>query len=221
MADTGILLYLALQSKKKNFLQRLRKKQRFICAAFSLSALLNFQTQRETWMKARSQHWWENVVLATFTEQDWLSSFRMGRRTFDYVCVSLQNNLLRKHTHLRQAIPVDKRVAVALWYLATGSGYNTISHLFGLSRPTVCICVWEVCSALLSCMQNCIQLPTGQRLLDIRDGFEKRWGFPQCAGAIDGSHIPITAPQNNAKDYFNRKRHHSIILQAVVDYQSQ
>lgn len=206
-----------MQSKRtrKRLLQRLRdKRQHLLCAAFSQSAILNFKTQRDTWVKARSQHWWENIVLAFFTEQDWLSSFRMGRWTFDYVCVSLQSNLKRRHTHLRQAIPVDKRVAVALWYLATGSGYNTISHLFGLSRSTVC-------SALLFCMQKCIQLPTGQRLLDIRDGFERRRDFPQCAGAIDRSHIPITSPQNNAKDYFNRKGHHSIILQAVVDYQSQ
>ncbi|KAA0717351.1 hypothetical protein E1301_Tti012195 [Triplophysa tibetana] len=48
----------------------------------------------------------------------------MGRRIFDFVCVSLQNKLTRRHTHLRQAITVDKRIAVALWYLATGSRYN-------------------------------------------------------------------------------------------------
>ncbi|XP_078145159.1 5-hydroxytryptamine receptor 4 [Centroberyx gerrardi] len=44
---------------------------------------------------------------------------------------------------------------------------------------------------------------------------ENRWGLPQCIGAIDGSHIPILAPQEYHCDYFNRKGWHSIILQGV------
>ena len=39
-------------------------------------------------------------------------------------------------------------------------------------------------------------------------------GFPQCAGAIDGSHI---APYMNHTDYYNRKGWYSILIQAVVD----
>lgn len=42
--------------------------------------------------------------------------------------------------------------------------------------------------------------------------------FPQCFGAIDGSHIPITTLRDNPLDYYNRKGTHSIILQALVDY---
>ena len=41
-------------------------------------------------------------------------------------------------------------------------------------------------------------------------------GFPQCAGAIVGSHIPIVVPTECHTDYFNRKGWHSIILQGMV-----
>ena len=38
-----------------------------------------------------------------------------------------------------------------------------------------------------------------------------------CAGAIDGTHIPIIAPTESRTVYVNRKGFHSVIVQAVVD----
>ena len=54
----------------------------------------------------------------------------------------------------------------------------------------------------------------------LRLGFEARgeaMGFPQCAGAIDVTHIPIKAPKDSRSDYFNRKHFYSINVQAVAD----
>ena len=48
--------------------------------------------------------------------------------------------------------------------------------------------------------------------------FETKWGFPQCAGAVDGTQIPIVAPSDCPTDYYNRKGIHSIIMQATADY---
>ena len=47
--------------------------------------------------------------------------------------------------------------------------------------------------------------------------FEELQGFPGVIGAIDGSHIPITPPEASLQDYQNRKKFHSIQLQAVCD----
>ena len=38
-----------------------------------------------------------------------------------------------------------------------------------------------------------------------------------CAGAIDGTHIPISTPQQSHASYINRKSYHSIVMQALVD----
>ena len=63
-----------------------------------------------------------------------------------------------------------------------------------------------------------VRFPEGTRLREIVEGFEVCWGFPQVAGAIDGTHIPIISPLENPSDYYNRKGFYSIIMQAIVDF---
>ena len=60
---------------------------------------------------------------------------------------------------------------------------------------------------------NYIKVPTGDALKEVIYGFEHKWGFPQCGGAVDGTHIPIMSPRDFPADYFNHKGWHSIIMQ--------
>ena len=48
-------------------------------------------------------------------------------------------------------------------------------------------------------------------------GYEESWGFPNCGGAIDGTHIPIIALSESHGDYLNRKGYYSLIMQGVCD----
>ena len=121
---------------------------------------------------------------------------------------------------MRIAIPLEQRVAIALWRLATNGDYRTIAHLFGVSRASVCLIVRDVCDAIVQVLlPKYIHTPHGERLQSIIDGFASKWGIPQCVSAVDGSHIPIVSPLDCPADYFNRKGFHSIILQAVVDHE--
>ena len=98
--------------------------------------------------------------------------------------------------------------------------YRTISHLFGVGISTACIIVHEVCKSIVHVLsQKYIKIHTGPQAMDVVRGFEKTWDFPQCFGAIDGSHIPIIAPTHSPTDYYNRKALCSIVLQALVDHQ--
>ena len=53
----------------------------------------------------------------------------------------------------------------------------------------------------------------------IKNGFRRKWNFPQCLGAIDGTHVLIKAPLIHHSDYYNRKSFHSVILQGICDRQ--
>lgn len=72
-------------------------------------------------------------------------------------------------------------------------------------------------SAQVLLVPRFIQFPTADRFAELTTDYEHRFGLPQCVGAVDGTHIPIIAPQDYPGDYFNRKQFHSIILQAIVD----
>ena len=82
----------------------------------------------------------------------------------------------------------------------------------------MCTCIKEVCEAISNKMASAISFPSGENLLNVIQGYDEEWGFPMCGGAIDGTHIPILAPNKSHADYVNRKGYHSIIMQAVVDH---
>lgn len=83
---------------------------------------------------------------------------------------------------------------------------------------TVSQIVEEVCDAIWRKMQP-VYMPTPDEAMwrTISDGFNSRWNFPHCIGAIDGKHIEIQAPPNSGSKFYNYKKYYSTILLALVD----
>ena len=90
------------------------------------------------WAHTRSTEWWDRIVSCFFTSQDWLTNFWMSQATFNYICTELCNEIERNNTVMRNSIPVQVRVAITLWFLATNADYHTMGHLFGISKASVC-----------------------------------------------------------------------------------
>ncbi len=119
-------------------------------------------------------------------------------------------------------MPVEKRVAVGLWRLATGADYRSLQELFGIGRSTACNIFQEFVTAVVVVLkQRFLRHPTDQEFQDIARGFRDTWGMPQCVGAIDGTHIPIIAPSEHRNSYYNRKGWYSMICQAVCDHRGR
>ena len=117
---------------------------------------------------------------------------------------------------MRRSINVEHRVAITLWCLATPCEYRTVGHLFGVARCTVCVIVHDTCNAISNVFsKDFVCFPVGSQLTEV---IKEKWGIIQCAGAIDGSHIPVSAPAGNHTDYYNRIGWYSIVIQAVVDH---
>ena len=61
-----------------------------------------------------------------------------------------------------------------------------------------------MCAAIVNVLQaEFIKFPTGSNLNEVVEGLKKKWDVPQCAGAIDCSHIPVRPPANNHTVYFD------------------
>ncbi|KAI8490525.1 hypothetical protein Bbelb_317930 [Branchiostoma belcheri] len=206
----------------------LRRRERYHeiqrAAIFAVIAIIQAQggIDRSVWERdsTRSTHWWNNVVFdPAFDDQEWYRRFRMTKATFLRICDDLEPHLARKNTRMRDAIPVTHRVAVAIYWLASGDLFRTVADLFGLSTPSVSNIVHDFCQVVVeNLLPRYLSWPKGETLRQIVHGFEQRWDFPQCAGAVDGTHVEVKAPSESPTDYFNRKGYHSMVLQAVVDF---
>ena len=182
----------------------------------SILVSVNRPRHRALWMYPRSFTWFE-MVDREYDEELWYSNFRVTRETFEFLLNVVMEYIRRKDTVMRSAITAKRRLAITLYFLASTAEYRTIANLFGVSRSFVCLCVRDVSKAITSKLSHVVSFPHGDELVQIINDYEQRWGFPMCAGAIDGTHIPIIAPSECHAEYVNRKGYHSIIMQAVVD----
>ena len=168
-----------------------------------------WQTRR-VWVRNRSHTFLDRIV-AGWDEAEW-KKIRIGRPTFLFLCTELRPHLQRANV-IRKPLIVEERIAITLWRLGTDTEYRSIAHLFGVGLSTVCVTLHEVCTAIVEFLsQRYICIPTGENAQQIGDGFLHTWGFPQCFGAIDGSHISIITLKDNPIDFYNRKKFHSIVL---------
>lgn len=167
-----------------------------------------------------SQFWEKDVSL--FDDHKFKNYFRVDRATFKYLVERLAN-LKKQDTTWHFAIPLDKRIAVGLYALGSSAEYRTIASLFGIGRTTVGEIVLELVDEIWKVFRSevfNIYPPNQETVERIVNGFETL-GFPQCFGAIDGCHIEINPPKNEAVDYYNFKGWHSVVLFAAVDYRSR
>ncbi|CAM4358069.1 unnamed protein product [Caretta caretta] len=142
----------------------------------------------------------------------------MCKGTSMELCDLLSPALKRMNTKMRAALTVEKQVAIALWKLATPDRYRSVGNQFGVGKSTMGAAVMQVANAITELLIS--KVVTLGNVQVIVDGFAAM-GFPNCGGAIDGTHIPVLAPEHQASEYINRKEYFSIVLQALVDHKGR
>ena len=126
---------------------------------------------------------------------------------------------------MRPPIPIRKQIELVLYKLAHGVSCARMHNLYGCGESTIRKYTIIICHVLASregIFHHFIHTPTGDRLQGIIEKFRDTTGLPNIAGAIDGTHIPLTCKPSRwftpmPSDFYNRKRFHNIVLQGVCD----
>lgn len=91
-----------------------------------------------------------------------------------------------------------------------------------MGRSTVCQIIHNTTKALWDRLSPVyLKPPTEEKWLEIVEGFEKKWNFPNCLGAIDGKHVRIQAPSGTGSLYYNYKGFFSVVILAACDSEYQ
>eukprot|EP00850_Spirogloea_muscicola_P020649 SM000222S06990 [mRNA] locus=s222:121320:122865:- [translate_table: standard] len=149
----------------------------------------------------------------------------MGRATFAAICGDIGRSIAKEDTIFRKAVPVEQRVAIALYRLATGDALHRIGKRFGVGTSTVHKVVIEVCAAINAfLLPKYVQWPGAAEEAAAAADFEALSGIPGVVAALYTTHIPIKAPRTNLAAYYNKRMSersksysYSLTVQAAVD----
>ena len=170
----------------------------------------NRTARRSCWVKkGRTNAWWENFIKNKATESEWKDNFRMSRKSFYVSCDMLRPYLEKKHTRLKTPISAEARVDSFLYYISVEGRHRKTANPFGISRASISGIIRRVFYAVTTFVRpKPVRLPTTEvEAQELTDGYLEAHGFPQCIGAIDGTHTEITEPSEHYSDFINRFYH--------------
>ncbi|XP_034945557.1 putative nuclease HARBI1 [Chelonus insularis] len=158
----------------------------------------------------------ENTV-RQYNEKQFRKHFRLRRSTLYQLIERFEQ------TNFFQNLPIggithERALLMTVWYLANIETFREISNLFDFAPSDshrVLLCSLDF---LISLSEEYIRWPeTAADKIEVSRKFSDLQNITQIIGAIDGCHVRIRRPVHHQEDYYNRKRYHSIILQAVAN----
>ncbi|KAK1315045.1 hypothetical protein QJS10_CPA06g01924 [Acorus calamus] len=149
--------------------------------------------------------------------------FRVSKKTFDYICSLVREDLIsRPPSGLinieGRLLTVEKQVAIALRRLASGESQVSVGSAFGVGQSTVSQVTWRFIESMEERAKHHLKWPEKSRIEEIKSNFKIKFGFPNCCGAIDATHIIMTLPAvETSEDWCDQASNYSMFLQAIVD----
>lgn len=145
------------------------------------------------------------------------TSFREAFRVDKQVVSRIENAIgfeLHRNTIRSQALSPREQILITLHFLGNGAQYHVNGHMHGFHKGTICRSVHRVCYLITNrLMPSFIRWPTNSREIDRL--FERKAGFPNVMGSIDGKLIHIDAPSHDEPAYVSRDNKHAINVTVV------
>ncbi|KAH7980034.1 hypothetical protein HPB49_012793 [Dermacentor silvarum] len=118
------------------------------------------------------------MTIDSVTERSFFKrAFRVTPAKFRYTVDTLRPLLERQNTNMREAIALDKRVAIGLYRLCSSAEDRSVAELFAVGGSTV-NAEWT-------------NMPTASSMAEHIREFTATLEFPQAMGSLDGCHFPV------------------------------
>lgn len=132
----------------------------------------------------------------------------------------VKTDLTKEDTRFREAIPVTKKVGVALKMLGSNCNYGNLAGMFGVGRSTIHDCLKSfLVAANKHLVPKHIKWPDEVSVRKMAEEFEHIWQFPMVIGVLEAYHIPLSPPREIATNYlyYNAKETYSVIVLSICD----
>ena len=164
-----------------------------------------------------------NTILMNLPNDKWKEDVRMTRDAFKLVVDLIKNDQVFHNDSNNKQAPVEIQLAVALYRFGTyGNGASTIqvAKKFGVAVGTTELYTNRVIRALVRLYPYVVTWPKQEERITIKQATRDISGFPNCLGAVDGTHIVLSMrPGKNGSDYYTRKYGYAISAMIACDYQ--
>lgn len=151
------------------------------------------------------------------TDEQFIGHFRLTKEMVSHIILpAIVPHILVEST---LAIEPVQKVLITLAFFASGEYQRCLGENFNFptSQPTVSKIVSQVTPLIIQNLsEEWIVFPINrEQVIQIKERFMEKTGFPGVIGAVDCTHIPILAPQVQEHNYLNRKGYHSKNVQIV------
>ena len=108
---------------------------------------------------------------------------------------------------------------MTIYFLKDQGSLQMTANTFGVAVCALSVVLCKVCACITRKLgPRYISLPTTEEEMhQLRKSMEDKFGFPQAFAYMDGTHIPIKQPSENAHDLFSYKMKYTINVQGVCD----
>lgn len=178
------------------------------------------QRHRPYWVLPRPlQSWFEiHYYQRIIPEQFFYRQMRMKRASFDLLFATIRPFIRRENTRFRGCITPEKVLAIGLYRLAHGGGYENTGVAMNVGGTTAFEAFEDVVNSLYELRNEYIKFPlTMAETQETIATFELLSDLPNIVGAIDGTHIKIKAPKESKADYWSRYSQYDVVFQGIVN----
>lgn len=134
------------------------------------------------------------------TKRRWIKYFRMTKQSFLKLVHHIEPFVFPYPESGSGAQRADIRflLGATLMRLSRGTHYDVSGERFGLSKSTINKYHPRVMDAIWRCLHTTLTMPTTEEeLKKTAQEFQDYCQLPNCIGVIDGTHIPIEAPERS------------------------